>query len=335
MSALVGLLGFCVLASVCASRWLADAPWTHQAPALAICVWQAVTFSVAGAVVLAGTALMLPMLHLSADLAELFRACVAGLRHHYETPAGAGLALAGGVTAAAVPVRFVHTFASLQGHAWSTRRSIRSTLHLVGVHHPALGFVELDHGVPLVYCVPVRLRDRLVPRWRAGAGSPGRDVVVTRGALEALTFPQLEGVLAHERAHLRSRHHLAITASRALETTFFSLGVFRLAADRIAQLAEMHADDGARDGLRHHLAAALLRLGTVGAPAGAMGAGGHTARARIRRLAEPANPLQFRGMATVAGLVLSLAIVPLALALVPTVLTRFLDCCGSAGAFTF
>jgi len=326
VSALLGLLCFAVLTSLAARRWLANAPWTYQAPGIAICVWQAVTFSVAGTLVLAGAALVLPQMHLSVDLAEMFRACVAELRHQYQTPAGAGLAVAGGVAAVALAVRFTFILSVLQSRAWSTRRSMRATLQLVGTHHPELGYVEVDHVVPLVYCVPGRFGARL--SHRAG-GTRGHGVVVTRGALEALTPSQLDGVLAHERAHLRARHDLAITAARALEQTFLGLGIFALAAERITELAEMQADDAARQGQRRDLAAALLLLGTAGAPVGAMGAGGATAVARIRRLAEPAVPLPGPGMAAAAGAVLTLVIAPLLLALVPTVLALFLDCCGN------
>ena len=136
MSALVSLLGFAVLTSLAARRWLVDAPWTHQAPVLAICVWQAVTFSVAGAVVLAGATLVLPELHLSVDLAEAFRACLAELRHQYQTPAGAAFAVAGGVAALTLVARFLYIFGGFQGRAWSRRRSMRASLQLVGTPHP-------------------------------------------------------------------------------------------------------------------------------------------------------------------------------------------------------
>ena len=330
MSALLSLLGFAVLTSLAARRWLANASWTHQAPVLAIFVWQAVTFSVAGAVVLAGAALVLPQLHLSVDLAEAFRACVAELRHQYQTPAGAAFAVAGGVAALALIARFTYIFGVLQRRARSTRRSMRASLQLVGTPHPELDYVEVDHMVPLVYCVPGRFGAQLLPHL---GGRQGRAVVVTRGAREALTPSQLEGVLAHEQAHLRARHDLAITAARALARTFFGLGIFVLAAERIAELAEMHADDATPHGQRRDLAAALLRLGTTGVPVGAMGARGTSAVARIRRLANPAVPLPGRGMAIASGAVFALSIAPLLLALVPTVLALFLDCCGGSTVF--
>lgn len=330
MSALLGLLAYAVIASLVVRRWLLGAHWASRAPGLAILAWQAVAFSVAGALVLAGAALVLPLMHWSVDLAEVFRACVAELRHQYGTPAGAGLAVAGGVAAACLVVRFVWVLSSLQMDVRATRREMRTSLALLGTDHPERGYVELDHSVPLVYCLPGRtalLRSRVGQAHRV---KRGREVVVTRGAREVLTPSQLDGVLAHERAHLRARHDLAVTTARALSQTFFGIGIFAMAAQQISELVEMKADDAATAGQRRDLAAALFRLASSPAPLGAMGAGGAaTAMSRIRRLAEPAAPLSRRGIAAVSGGVLTVLVVPLAIALVPTLLALFLDCCGA------
>ena len=64
-----------------------------------------------------------------------------------------------------------------------------------------------------------------------------------------------------------------------------------LAAERISDLAEMHADDAAGREQRPHLATALLRLVGCPTPAGALGAGCGEAVARIVRLSRPDVPL--------------------------------------------
>ena len=331
MSALVGLIVFALLASFSAERWLVSAGWTRRAPGLGIWAWQVVTVSVAAALVLAGFTMLLPLLHLSVDLAEVFRACVAELRHQYDTPAGAGVAVLSGLVATLLLARFCGIFATMQVRALAARRSMRAHLRLLGSRDPLWDVVEIDHAQPVVYCVPGRIQ---VPRWfRSSARGRMGEVVVSRAAREALTVTELQGVLAHERAHLRARHDLAICAARALERTFFGRGVFTVAAAQIAELAEMQADDAAGQGRRRDLASALLRLSGAVTPAGALGAGGSTAALRVRRLAQPAAPMGRMRVAVAASVCATLLLAPLALALLPTVLALFLDCCGVGATY--
>jgi len=63
-------------------------------------------------------------------------------------------------------------------------------------------------------------------------------VVVTAGALEALTAQQLALVLGHERAHLPAHHELPLVLADTLRRTF-GLPVFATALEQIAILAEM------------------------------------------------------------------------------------------------
>lgn len=86
-------------------------------------------------------------------------------------------------------------------------------------------------------------------------------IVVTRGLRSLLTQTQLAAVLAHERAHLRYRHHLALSIARlhrdALPHTRGSRDLVR--ATRL--LIELIADDSAaRTVGAVHLANALVRM---------------------------------------------------------------------------
>ncbi len=69
---------------------------------------------------------------------------------------------------------------------------------------PSLGAAILDSDRPAAFCLPGRRRS----------------VVVTTAALAALSGDELAAVLAHERAHLRGRHHLAAGAARTLDRAF-------------------------------------------------------------------------------------------------------------------
>ncbi|MFD0572747.1 M48 family metalloprotease [Kitasatospora gansuensis] len=87
--------------------------------------------------------------------------------------------------------------------------------------------------------------------------------MVSRGALAALTPPQLAAALAHERAHLTGRHHLAACAAEALAGTFARLPLGRLVSAEVRTLLEMAADDRA---LRGHSPRALATaMGVVAA----------------------------------------------------------------------
>ena len=120
--------------------------------------------------------------------------------------------------------------------------------------------------------------------------------------MAALSAEEVRAVVAHERAHLRGRHHLTLAlvlaARRALPC--------RLTADAVREvglLLEMIADDvAARRAGPSAVAKALLRL-SGGIPAGALGAGGESAQRRMSRLLEQQSPARGRGSVAVAAAV--------------------------------
>lgn len=134
----------------------------------------------------------------------------------------------------------------------------------------------------------------LVPSSRRGAycvpGDGGR-IVITSGALEALTPRQTLAVLEHESAHLAGRHHLLVGWVRLLDRSFPGVPLLREAARRVPVLVEWAADDRAvrRVGVGP-LAHALGRLaGTEDEPdAAALSIGGACPVERVRRQVAPA-----------------------------------------------
>jgi Zn-dependent protease with chaperone function len=136
-------------------------------------------------------------------------------------------------------------------------------------------------------------------------------LVVSAGALAALGTEQLQAVLAHERAHLRYRHHLILAAAAALARAFPRVPLLAQAGPELGVLAEMAADDAAAR--RHgpdHLAKALVILARAGTRPAALAAGGPAAIARIQRLLAPPQQCQARcaRLAATAGLLLPAAI---------------------------
>jgi len=160
----------------------------------------------------------------------------------------------------------------------------------------------IDHDAPAVYCLPC-----------------GRhQIVISAGALAILTPGQLCAVLAHERAHLRRRHHVILALATALAHAFPRVPLLGHAQPQLAVLAEMAADDAA---IRHHrddLAAALVVLATAGARPATLAASGPEAIVRLQRiLATQQQPrIGLTRLAAIAGLIppVVIACLPLLLA---------------------
>ncbi|CAN5719400.1 M56 family metallopeptidase [soil metagenome] len=115
-------------------------------------------------------------------------------------------------------------------------------------------------------------------------------IVITSAALRSLDGHQLAAVLAHERAHIRGRHHHVLMVLRALASTLPRLPLFQQAASATTDLLEMCADDAAarRHG-RRPLLDGLMALSGSGFPADGLAAAGTAVELRAMRLADPAR----------------------------------------------
>ncbi|MEU6037774.1 M56 family metallopeptidase [Actinomadura sp. NPDC047616] len=305
MTAAVALLVYAVVLAFFGTWPLRRLTWTERAPRLGVIVWQAATASALGALVLAGVVLTASTTRASHGLAQLLDACQAILQAHYggvKQPVGAyaGMVVAIGVTGwilVRVAVSLLLTARRRRGHL--------RALAVVAWPRPDLQALVLEHRQPMAYCLPGR----------------HRCVVLTTGALDCLDEGQLAAVLAHERAHLRGRHDLAVTVAAAIERAFPGVPLFRAAHQEIAHLVELVADDAAaRRHDRATVAAALVTLAAGRAPAGALGASGSLALHRVRRLLAPHRPLS-RPARLGGGLgVVLLMILPIVLAANPAII---------------
>ncbi|MET7328198.1 M56 family metallopeptidase [Nonomuraea sp. NPDC005650] len=299
MIAAAVLVLYTVVAAIWLPRLMRAARWADRAPRLAITMWLAAGASVVASAVLAAFAFAVPADVVGHGLAGLFEICAAMLSDgHGLTLAGAGAL----VTAGAVLARLLSCGAAVLARAGAERRAHAAMLGLLGRRDRDLDAIVLDHDERLAYCLPGR---------RA-------QTVITTGALRSLTPEQVAAVLAHERAHLRGRHHLALAAAHTLAKAFPKVPVFEAAKAEVVRLIELLADDvAARRHPRVQIAAALVGLATGRAPAFALGAGGDTALLRVRRMLSPACPLRrVERLAGVASVTLLLG-GPAAVALVP------------------
>lgn len=312
MTASLVLVVYALIVGTFGVRWLCRASWPVRAPRLGVLAWQALSGSVLASIALAGLALAVPVWPVSADLAGFLDTCVMLVRAQYSTPGGAVVGGLGALMAIAVMGRPGYCFAASSWTAHHGRVLQREQLALLARHDVALNVLVLDHATCAAYCVPGR----------------GGQIVVTSATLGALDADQVAAVLAHERAHLRGRHHLVLRAASSLREAFPFVPAFAYAAAEVARLTEMIADDAAAHGRdRLTLATALVRLAEGSTPVGALGAGGSTAVARVRRLAAPTAPLGVRAQLAALTGVFVLAAVPFVVTAAPALAVASANYC--------
>lgn len=263
------LLAYAVAVAAGGMCWLPRTAWPLRAPRLGIAVWQALSLSVAGSVILAGLLVSGPCLELSTGHGPVTLLISRTALHAQYTTAGETVAgLICSALALALMARLAWSTAAVLIRAARRQARHDEALAVVARPGPAPGLFVLENDHPAAYCLPGRCR-----------------IVLTTGALRRLDSGQLAAVLAHERAHLASRHHLVLAFAAAFTGAFPGIRLYAIAAEQTSRLVEMAADDAAtRRAHRLTLAGALLTVAAARAPAGALGAGGTAAAVRIRRL---------------------------------------------------
>ncbi|GLY85147.1 M56 family metallopeptidase [Actinoallomurus iriomotensis] len=284
---LLGGLGLIVLAlGAGAGPLLSKGAWSHRLPRAAVFAWAG---ALAGAIAAAvGMVAVVSTGHrgLGHRIAEWLVNCW----HHHEGGDTRWYALNAMVLGATLTTVYV------------AARRYRRTLLQRRRHHEALQFVVrastdlddvcvLDHPLPVAYCVPARTRP----------------IVVSSGALDQLADGELRAVLAHERAHLRHRHHVLLTVVDALAAALAWLPTFRDARRHLPLLLEMTADEiAARRCGRQTVATALRKLAVSPSPAGGLAAGGSDHSQLDQRLARletspPADDAQVQRLTRVTA----------------------------------
>ncbi|OZM70674.1 peptidase M48 [Amycolatopsis antarctica] len=130
----------------------------------------------------------------------------------------------------------------------------------------------LDHDTPLAYSLH----------------GHGGLVVATRGLTEQLTKPQVQAVLAHERAHLRGRHHQLVGIVDLAAKALRILPLMRHAAGAIRVLVELAADRAAVAACgAAPVREAVRALTSPLAPTRALAMSGADTAVRLRRLDRP------------------------------------------------
>jgi len=230
---------------------LANAAWPSRAPARALVLWQAIA--------LAGGFSMIGAL-VGAGLALVPRHTLGG-----GILIGIAVGLAGHLLG--------HLAATVLSVARSRHRH-RALLHLLTSPDPDRpSTLILDAPIPVAYCLPQGF---------------GTVTVLSRGLLERLTPDELAAVVAHERAHVEQRHDIVLVAFRAWHSALPWFPIAARAAEEVAVLVELLADDRARRTIPDDVLARAI-ASVAAAPEGALTDAGTPrtpprARDRVRRL---------------------------------------------------
>jgi Zn-dependent protease with chaperone function len=274
-------------------------PWAARSPRLAMTLWLVLPVSWVAAIVLAILAATAPLPLTWPGSPRGGRVLLAG----QAVPGGRVIAIAGLLVAAAVVLRAAGCVACELGRGLRDRREHAALVAAIGRPGDEPDVAIVDRDAPAVYCLPC-----------------GRyQIVISACALAALTPEQLRAVLAHERAHLRRRHHVILALATAIARAFPRVPLLSQAQPQVAVLAEMAADDAAiRRHRRDDLAAALVVLATAGARPATLAASGPEAIVRLQRiLATQQQPrIGLARLAAIAGLIppVVIACLPLLLA---------------------
>lgn len=276
-------------------------------PRLGVAAWLVAMVSVVASWVAAAAFLVASLIRFRGQPGRLATACLTALCRLFEGGSGpvvqAGLFTLAAAGASALAILGWRLCRSL----WRAREHSRGhaeRARVIGRRIDGVDAVVVDAPERAAYCV---------------AGRPNA-IVVTSGALDALTDRHLQAVLAHERAHLAGRHHYVLAFARALAAAIPRVRLFSNGAREIARLLEISADAAAaRSHGSQTLLDALLAL-SAGAPMphGAVGAAGTDILARAEHLAAP---FEVRKQWTAGLLLTAITLLIAAGPLIPAALT--------------
>lgn len=312
MTASIALLALAGLLGKQGSRQLDRAEWPSRSPALGIAAWLTLMSAIFLSLFLATATLVTHKFPGDLSIASVLHSCSAFVIEHGQRRAESvwtGIGVAGSFILVGCLTVIVVVTRHRQRRAASRQLDL---LQVICKPHAEPDVLVLRHDSPSAYCLAGRRKH----------------VIVTDGALHALTDTQWQQVLAHERAHLTHHHHAWVRFASAFHTLFRGRFGSAAAQSRIGELVEMHADDAADFDRRWDLAVAVLVLGVAPSPAGALAAGGGAA-ARVLRLTRAPTPLSARARGLVVAMTAAMWAAPVLVTFTPGTLLLLIDYCPS------
>jgi len=280
MNAVTVLLGYAIVLSWLAPQLLSGRLTAGVAPRLTVAGWLTCVATAVLAWVSALTILVVAAAHsiithtaLTFCVETLGIAGAMRLSAEVATVLVAALLVACGAVAVGTGRRVLAGLLAVRRH----NRAHAEAVRIVGRSAGPDGVVLIADERPTAYCVAARGRDT---------------IVVTTSALGLLDTGELAAVIAHERTHLRGRHHHIVAVLTALAAALPRLPLLREAERTVPGLLEMCADDAAVR--RHGPAALVASLVTLAGhrplPVTALAAAGTAVTARVQRLLQPTAP---------------------------------------------
>ncbi|WP_022872508.1 M56 family metallopeptidase [Nesterenkonia alba] len=312
------LAALAVVLAIPVPKWLHTARFRVRSPWVAMVLWQAI--ALAGGLAIIGAPIVYGLSPFGNSLPSAFVTLAeavryedyAGLEERDVHPSHIFALCLGALLAAHLLLTLARTFYRVR----SARRRHREMVNLLSTPLTDDGTQALpdrltdthviEHEAPLAYCLP-------------GRTNAGALTVLSRGLLDQLSPEELGAVIAHEKTHLRQRHHFLTLAFEAWYRALPWLPTTRYGREAVLELTEMLADDGA---LGEHSRTDLLRSIATTTPGGedpeqqlSTGQGGIITGARLQRLIAPPEPLGPVARAAVLGLSAALLAVPTGLLL--------------------
>ncbi|WP_348787777.1 M56 family metallopeptidase [Leifsonia sp. NPDC080035] len=235
---------------------LARAKWPSAAPVLALGLWQSI--ALAGGISMIGSLLLAGLQPFGDDLWSRIGGAAS---HLFTGPLPAGVTLLHTFALSAAVLLTAHLVLNLALTSVRSRRQRHRHMELLSLLSSPLPDAPstrvIDHPAPAAYCLP-------------GARSV---TVLSEGMIALLSPEQLDAVVAHERAHLRQKHHLLLDAFRSWKRALPWFPIATRAQDAVALLVEMLADDTARRSSGDAVLAEAIRIvdetGSAGTALGA------------------------------------------------------------------
>jgi Zn-dependent protease with chaperone function len=283
--------------------WLARATWVLRAPGLAIFLWQMTCSTVLISAALVGATSMLHWDDTHSVMCQAWQLCLDALQGAHGRTAQA-VAVAGATLLSVIAVRLLVAGWRVTVAERRQRRLLRVMLRTTGTRLPVIDATVVPDDHPDAYLVP--------------GGTA--DVVVTSGAVDALSREELQAVMAHERAHATGRHYLLLRTVRLLHRAFPRIRLFSVALAQVHRLVELRADEvAARSNPPLTLARALVAMAEAGTRSTGertvLGADGGDTVERLDRLLQPPPPLRRSVVRGVAAFTALMPVLPVLIAL--------------------
>ncbi|NIJ10174.1 hypothetical protein FHU38_000518 [Saccharomonospora amisosensis] len=313
MTLAVGLLLAAAMIGWVAPRYLSLAVTPGLRPGLALAGWVASAVTMLFAIAAAAVLLVLPgstdfdrMIGVTESCLHVFRAGGDVTWGHMAALGGAAMLTGLLGWTAVVAVR------RLRGQRRWRRRHL-TLLRMVCRCDSSV--IWLEEPAPVAYSIGGR-----------------RGAIVATAGLHQLTKGEREAVLAHERAHLRGRHHLLVLAAEVLAAALPFVPLCRRAPATVRVLVELAADAAAA---RRHgpdpVRAALLAVSTSGAPQPALAMSREAVEVRLAWLSHERAAVRRLPVRLDYALAAVLAALPAFAVVAATGLAVALYCLGVAG----